>query len=197
MNIFTTIRTGETATWADDAYEDNQGNLFSSPAFSLTYVFAGPIATPVTLTGATAPGGGWTTTLSASVSAGLIPGLYFFQAWVSNSSQKILVGEGEFTVEQNLSLLTGTYDGRSVAEKALLAAQAALSTFNSTNGRVKEYSIAGRHMVFQDSNSLLDEIAYWTAVVTSEATANSIKNGQGNPRRTFARFGPGAQDYPW
>ena len=70
MNIFSTLISGDSATWNDGAFSDAQGKRYDS-SYTLQYSLRGPVA--LTLT-AVANGLGWTTTLTPTQSATLTPG---------------------------------------------------------------------------------------------------------------------------
>lgn len=187
MNIFGTLPQGDSAVWLDDPVTDSQGVLYTSAGYALSYILAGPVAAPVTLI-AVANATGWKTTLTPTVSATLPAGTYWWSAVLTAAGVRVTAGSGELTITQNLATITGTYDGRSAAERALADAEAALATFRSSQGRVKAYSIGSRHMQFQDDQQILAVISYWRAKVVSEGAASKIAQGLGNPRNLFTRF---------
>lgn len=62
----------------------------------------------------------------------------------------------------------GSYDGRTMAERALEDCQNALAKFNSSGGRVQSYSIAGRSMTFTSITELMKLLEYWKSQVRLE-----------------------------
>ncbi|MBK9704785.1 MAG: hypothetical protein IPO75_15825 [Betaproteobacteria bacterium] len=90
------------------------------------------------------------------------------------------------TLLPNLALATA-YDGRSVAEKALDDANAALASFQSSGGRVKRYSIGGREMEFDNGGDILKLVSYWRIEVKRERARTAIAKGMADPRRIYLR----------
>ena len=81
-----------------------------------------------------------------------------------------------------------TDDSRSLAERALADAEAALADFRVNNGMKKKYAIGSRSIEFADSAGIIAEIQYWRQRVELEKVNASIAGGRGNPRRRYARF---------
>jgi hypothetical protein len=162
---------------------DVEGNTLDSTGYTLAYQIAGPIATVIALT-ATASGTGWTTTLDATNSAKLVEGKFWWQAVLTATNFRLVVGSGELTVLPDLAALTAQYDGRTVAETALADAEAAYSNFVMSGGLVKDYTIGNRRMQFQTASELKDCVEYWRSRVMRERSA---ANG-GKGRRLLARF---------
>lgn len=178
---------GDSRTWHDDPVTDNNGRVLTSGSYTLTYYIAGlGLATPLALTAAS-DGPGWKTTITTAQSAVLPFGNYSWKASVAGSGERITVGEGELIIEQDFST-AANYDGRSVAEKALADAEAALATFRSTHGRTKKYTIGMRTMEFDTAGDILTEISFWRMRVANENAGNQIAQGLGNPRKMFVRF---------
>ena len=169
------ILQGDSATWIDRPYTDVNGTLYDAGSYTLKYTLAGPIAAPLTLTATNAgsmnSSNSWATTLTASQSASLVAGLYSYAAQAFAPGVRVTLAVGDFTVLQDLVTAGGNYDPRTKAEIALADAETALATFQKSGGRLKEYTIGGRHMVNQDDASLLKIIAYWRSRVISEKTA--------------------------
>jgi len=187
MNIFSSLPKGDSAYWHDEPVSDSQGKSYDSGAYALAYILAGPIATPLTLT-AVADGNGWKTTLTATDSASLVPGKYWWQAVLTRTGERVSAGQGELTITANLGAVTGTFDGRSIAEKALADAETALASFQASGGKIKRYTIGSRTMEFHALAELLQVISYWRARVLGEQGASQIAQGLGNPRKLFVRF---------
>lgn len=188
MNIFTQIVQGDSISWSDDPIALPDGRQADAAGgWLLKYALRGPVGLDLT---AVADGVSWKTTLTAVASATLTPGAYFWAAVVTSGSERITVGNGQFLVTPDLSTLStgSTYDGRSKAQIALEACEAAMATFNATGGKVKRYEIAGRTMEFQTIADLMTLHSFWKAKVMSEGAAQAIANGQGNPRNLCVRF---------
>ena len=184
MNIPPTITVNDTPSWTDDPVVLN-GVRYDSGRYALAYEIRGPVS--LTLTAAV-NGQGWKTVLGAVQSATLAAGQYWWQAVVTRTGERITVSKGELTVEPDLAATASVYDGRTIAEKALADAEAALASFRSSNGKVKRYTIGSRSMEFATIAELLQVVNYWRVRVMNESTRKSIANGHGNPRNLLTRF---------
>ncbi|MDR3414209.1 MAG: hypothetical protein P4L87_25155 [Formivibrio sp.] len=178
MRIFSKLLQGDSAFWIDDALIDGNNRDLTSDLYTLSYVIAGPIAQPLTLT-ADPDGGGWKTTLTTTASAALVPGRYWWQAVLTSATERITVDSGELEIKQNIALAGASFDGRTPAEKALSDAEAALSQYKASGGRIKSYTIGTRTMTFEDGSAILAQISYWKIKVRTE---------QGRSRNLLARF---------
>ena len=187
MNIFPSLLQGDSTYWYDEPYSDANGKIYNSNNYALTYVLAGPIATPLVLT-AGQNGTGWLTSITPVQSGSLGVGQYWWQAVLTATNERVTIGEGELEILVNLANAGANYDGRSQAEKALSDAEAALSTFQNTGGKIKKYTIGSRHMEFQTIVDLMLIVNYWKMAVDSERAASQIAQGLGNPKKLFVRF---------
>jgi len=165
-----TFRQNETPSWRDSAWSDENGILYPSPTYALAYVFAGPSTGPVTLTGV-ANSAGWITSLDAANSAKLFPGTYWWQAVLTGTGVRRVIGEGQISVETDYAMVgvSAHYDGRTTAEKALDAWEQALSAL--TTGSTKSYAIADRQMTYHDLSEIQKTVDYWRGRVTQERSA--------------------------
>jgi hypothetical protein len=186
LNIFGTIQQGDSATWNDEQVTLADGVNYNSTAFTLKYELRGP-GNPLTLTAA-ANGSGWTTTMTTAQSEGLTPGKWWWAAFYSATGIRTTAGQGEFTSTPDIGAAAGVFDGSTAAEIALKAAEAALASFTSSNGKIKKYTIGSRSMEFATVPEILQVISYWKARVATEQSAKSIAQGLGDPRRLFVRF---------
>lgn len=185
MKIPARFTQGDSAYWDDVPAVDANGRRLDSAAYSLKYLLRGAAVLDIT---AAAQGTGWRTTLTAASSAGLVPGEYSWTAQVSAGAERITVGNGRITITPDLTAKGVNYDARTPAELALSQAEAALSSFKSSQGIIKKYQIGTRTMEFATIGELLQVISYWKSKVQNEKTAASIANGLGNPRNLFVRF---------
>lgn len=170
------FKQGDSATWKDNTLVDAQGNSYDSANYTLKYVLAGPVA-PQTFT-AIASGISWQTTITAAQSATLIYGKYWWQAQLfgfdaSSNPTRITIAEGQLTVEIDFASIAQSYDGRTVAQRALSEAEAAYSTFSTSGGVVKSYRIGMREMTFQNLLEVKQQVDYWRARVVNEKSAAS------------------------
>lgn len=185
MNIFTALPAGDSATWTDDPVTLPDGRALDATIWTLTYYLRGPASLDLV---ATTLGNGWSTTLTALASAELAAGTYAWTAIVTSGLERITVGAGQLVLSPDITQQGGSYDPRSLAQRALEACEAAMATFNATGGKVKKYEIAGRTMEFQTIADLLTLHSFWKAKVMAELSASSIASGLGNPRNLFTRF---------
>lgn len=185
MNIFGELQQGDSAIW-DDVSAVMNDVVYTSAGYTLKYELRGPGA-PLTLT-ATPKGSGWTTTLTTAQSAALTPGKWWWSAFFSATGVRVTAGQGEFTVTPDISAAVGVFDGSTIAETALKAAESALASFTSSNGKIKKYTIGSRSMEFATVPEILEVISYWKARVFTEQSAKSVAQGLGDPRRIFVRF---------
>lgn len=185
MNIFTTLPSGDSATWQDDPVNLPDGRTADATSWTLSYYLRGPSSLDIT---AVASGLGWTSTLGMLASAALGAGKYGWTAIITNGSERITVGSGQATITPDMTQQGGAFDPRSTAQVALEACEAAMATFNATGGKVKKYEIAGRTMEFQTIGDLMTLHSFWKARVLNEGNKQSIANGLGNPRNLFTRF---------
>lgn len=189
MNIFSILTQGDSASWPDDPWTLFDGTVADSDAWTLAYALRGPVKLDLAAVTQTDGAPGWQTTLTTTASATLTPGLYTWSAAISQTGQRITIGNGQLTITPDLSAVTSApYDGRSQAQIALANCEVALATFNATGGKVKRYEIAGRTMEFQTLADLMQVHSFWQAKVLTEGTPNALANGQGNPRNLYVRF---------
>src|SRR5262249_5660295 len=119
----TSITIGATAQWRKTI-----PNYLPADGWVLTYAFRGPGA-GLDLNGGqiAVDGDGWIVTISATASATLAAGIYYWQAWLAKGTEKVLADEGRTQVDPNLSTISGVYDGRSEVKKTLDAIRAAIA----------------------------------------------------------------------
>lgn len=182
VNIPKLIEQGDTVTWVDQPFTDDQSVLYNAAGFTLTYTLAG-VTAPLNVVAA-AQGVGWLTTLTASQTGALTPGQYWWQATLSGGGVVVTVARGDLRVVANLANQSAGYSGLSTNEQNLKAAEAQLAAVSST----ESYRIGDREMRYRMTKDIQDTIAYWNAKVINEKTANSIAQNQGNPRKLYARF---------
>ena len=188
MRIPPTIRAGDTVAWRDDAAADALGNAITSSTWTLTYYLRANIASAGATVVGTAYGYGWETTLSATTTASLSAGTWYWQAIASRSTEKVTLGAGQLTVLQALSYTgtPGAVDGRSQSRQDLEAVQAAIRALISSGS--KAYTIGNRQLTKLDLPSLIERESYLKGLVAREEAAERVANGLGDPRNLFVRF---------
>jgi hypothetical protein len=183
MNIFSTLTSGDSATWNDDSFADAQGKVYDS-SYTLKYSLRGAVALVLT---AVANGSGWTTTLTPTQSATLTPGTYWWSATLTKTGERVTASSGEVTITPDVSAGTAIYDGRTQAEKDLAAVQTAISA-RVSGGAVLDYTIGSRTLKREPMVELLKMRSSLLITVRNEQRAKSIINGMGDPTTSYVRF---------
>jgi len=184
-----TIRAGDTVTWRDVASADAIGTQISSVNWKLSYFLRSATAGAGLTVASTAYGTGWTTTISAAASAGLTPGVLYFQARTTFESDvhTLWTGSTKVLPALNYSGTPSAFDGRTQSQIDLEAVQAAIRALVS-GGSVKKYTIGTRSMEKFTLAELMELEARLKARVQRELAAELVANGLGNPRNLFVRF---------
>lgn len=181
------IQQGDSPSWIDEPFYDIEGTVYNADGYTLTYYITGPTS-PANVV-ATAQAAGWSSALTAQQTSGFTPGTYWWQAKLTAANITLTIARGELTVLADLATKGAGYDGRSPNEIRLGQIETALAALTGANGAaVKSYRIGEREMTYQDIPALQTEHARLTRVVLNERTTNSIAQGQGNPRKLYARF---------
>lgn len=192
MNIPPIIAAGDSPSWDDHSFFDNERNSISSANYTLKYSFRGAVGgCDVT---ATSRGSGWTASLSAvqtaAMNAGAIAILMFWQAYATGTAGRLLAGEGRLQVKPNLATLdvSMAFDGTSPAEKILAAIETEIAGRLAGNATI-EYTIGTRSLKKEPMANLLSLRQTYKLIVLRERRRDNIKNGLGNPSRVGVRFG--------
>lgn len=137
-----------------------QGSI-SGNVLTIVSGLTGTVLPDAGLAGAGIPAG--VTIVSGSGTSWIISetlGTIATEAMATNLANRIVAGEGEMLVEQDLSSLTGVADLRSTMEIGLANCEAALLVFQTSGGRIREYTIGQRRMVFQNDEEIR-KLADW------------------------------------
>ena len=189
-NIPATIRAGDTVTWRDDAAADGLGNAVTSGSWSQSYFLRSATAGAGLTVASTSYGSGWETTISATSSAALAAGSWYWQARATSGANALTLGSGSLTIlaALNYTGAPGAFDGRSQARQDLDAVQAAIRSMIS-GGAVKRYTIGSRQLEKISLAELIELENRLKAEVAKEEAAQRMANGLGDPRNLFVRFG--------
>lgn len=122
---------------------------------------------------------------SAATTAAWAAGTYSWASWVEKAGEKYEVDSGTLQILPNPSSAT-TLDLRTVAQKALDDAKAALAAWTPTTRR---YQIGGRMMEFHTAADILPVVDYWKTEVAREEAASRKAKGLPDKRRVFLRLG--------
>ena len=181
----TQITQGETVTWRKTL-------LAFSPAsgWQLSYSFRGPgagldLAEPANIT---VDGDDWIVTLSASQTAALAPGLFYWQAKITNAGESYYIDEGRTQVDQSLANLPvdQPYDGRSEVKQTLDAIRAAIAG-RATQAQLRR-SIAGTMIEFLSITELLAAETRWSQLYNQEVRQARAQAGEPFMATIHTRF---------
>lgn len=184
MNIVPYLQSGDSAAWTDQA-QILGGQRYDSTSYALTYSLRGPSALDLD---AAQSGSGWLTTLTTTQSAALLPGPYRWAAYLTATDIRVTAGQGDMTVGQNLQTLPAGQSALTFYEQALADTESALAAYAQAGGQPIEWQVGQNRYRFNALPEIQSLAAYWRSCVLSEKTNASIGQGQGNPRKLFARF---------
>jgi hypothetical protein len=185
LNIPGVATAGDTITWIDSEAFDFQGNFYSPGVYTLNYALRGPSALDAI---AANVGGQWTTTITPTESAALAPGQYYWLAYVTDvNGDRFTVGNGQITIQVDLTQAIAGYDGRSQAKQIIDAIDAEILA-RTTGGSAVEYSIAGRTLRKESLQALQLIRAEWDGVYVKQVRAQRMAQGLGDPTARFVQF---------
>ena len=189
MNIPSEMRAGFTYKWREPSQVDPFGDaLQSTDSWAMKFYIRTNSSSGLTTTGSTY-GTGWEFTLTASETAPLTKGDYFWQFEVSKGSDKYSVGTGSLLIQQSLAY-TGSVSSiqeKSQVEQDLDGVQSAIRTLVS-GGVVKEYSIGGRSLKKYELSDLMALESRLKYQLKRAQRSQLIANGLGNPSSMYVRF---------
>lgn len=181
------LTAGDSASWTDASFVCADGITRDASKYALSYELRGAGA-PLTLA-AVAQGTGWKTSLTPAQSSGLTTGVWFWVAILTAANERITAARGEISIAQDLAAVTSqTFDGRSIAERALSDAELALANLTASGKKTKKYTIGTRNAEYYTAAELITAISFWKIKVANERAAKSISDGLGNPRNLLTRF---------
>ena len=178
----TSFMAGDTIQWkiAPSLYPTSEG-------WACTYQFRGPSTQTIT---ATVSNSVYNLSLSATLSAALVPGEYWLFGFVSLAGEQHKFYEGRVTVYANQRTLTGAYDGRTHAEKTLAAIEAAIE--GNASREEKMYLVrtgdGERRIEFCDKMELIKMRGFYVQLVQQEKAALRISQGLGSGNKILTRF---------
>jgi hypothetical protein len=136
---------------------------------------------------ATASGDDFVVALDAAATENWAAGAYTWWQRVEKAGEKYTLGQGQLTVRPNPATLTGGFDGRSEAVKALEEAKAARASWITSGGRIASYQIAGRTMTYKSAIEIDREIRFWEGEVARHQQAERIAAGLPTGGRFYVR----------
>jgi hypothetical protein len=181
MIIIPNFSQGDSVTWETTLLE-----LYSD-GFTLSWAIRGESLLTVEATQTTTPSTSFSTSITSTQSANLVPGLYRWVAAVSKEDQRITLANGQLRVGVDLFTTVDPIDGRTSTEKMLDQVNAAISEIIN-NGAVASYKIKEREFTKQD----LGELIVWRdklrIEVKREQSLTKIQQGLPDTRIIHARF---------
>lgn len=172
------VTAGDTIQWTKEIPDYPPGQ------YTLKYVFRGPSNFEVT---AATSGTLHLVTITAAVSAGFVPGDYFWQSYAESGSTRFTQARGRLTILENLAAVTDEgFDGRSQARKILEAIRAVI--LKKASRVQEEYEVDGvRVKDIPPEQLIVLEIRY-SSIVQSEESQESIDIGRPSRRKINFRF---------
>jgi len=141
--------------------------------WSISYRLVGPQA--ISLVATEEPSGIFTVSVSSSISAGYLPGLYSWSAIASLGTERVTLATGKLTVLPNPAAAAAG-DQRSHARKVLEAIEAVLER-RATEDHLS-YTIAGRSLSKIPHAELFDLRQKYRALVIAEERAERLAQGR-------------------
>lgn len=176
------LRAGLTASWSRSFPNYPAGQ------WTLNYYLRGLTGQVINLTGTAGTDLSHQINVPPATTASWQAGDYYYEAQVTDGTNKYLVEQGKITILTDLSAVVGSYDGRSSAKIIFDALEAAISGMASA--QVLSTSINGKSV---QRMSLAEKIAArdrYAQIVKAEDNAQRLKDGLPSKRDIRARFTP-------
>lgn len=169
---------GDTVKWTKSLpdYPASQG-------WALSYTFINSTG-KFTATGS-ANGTAFDVTISATTTAAVSAGDYYFEGYASKAGERFRVDCGTVTVAPNITS-AATFDGRSHARKVLDAIEAVIEGRASTDQQ--EYTIGNRSLKRTPIADLIVLADKYRAMVNAEDNAAALAAGRGAKNRILVRL---------
>jgi hypothetical protein len=181
MSLQNSIFQGETLN-----YSATLNGYSASEGWSLRLVLNPRAGGAVITLNTSADGDNHVLQVTAAVTATWAVGDYGYQLYAIKGAEVYFQREGQFKVRAGLIGSSGGIDTRSLAQKALDDANAALAAWSPTTRR---YKINGREMEFNSPAEIITIISHWTVAVQREQAGAAIAAGRPNPRKMQVRLG--------
>ena len=180
------INAGSTVKWRDEATTVPFDQQVTSTDWTLTYYLRSAEAGALTVV-SSAYNSGFETTISASASAELGEGIWFYEAIATKGLEKHSLSTGKITVKQTLSYTgtAGKIDFRTPNQIERDNIQAALSKFNDGT---QEYSIGNRTYKRVDMDKLRTRLFDLIPICLREEKAEKLKQGLGTGLKLNVRL---------
>ena len=190
LKIPNQIIAGDTTTWNDAGLRGldpatGETTNYTNDKFTLTWAIRGTVALNLT---AVPNNSGYRTTITSAESATLTPGLYFWQAFVTDAdNNRVTICSGQLNVISNLATGEEAFDGRSEVQQMFDAVTAVIKS-RLEGGAVLRYQIKGRDLWREPMPDLIKLRDRLKVELAREKAAGDICQGLGDPRRLFVRF---------
>ena len=174
---------GDTIQWTREFPEHK-----SADGWVLTYAFRGEKGDGKLDLTAVPEQAGYLTTITAAQSGLMRPGVWKWEAYVTNAGVRNRVGKGSTTVTPNLAVTDFSQDLRTTAKKNYDNAMEALANFRLG----KTVSLNGRVYTQHDVDDLIKYVDYCTNQWKLEEAANVTgpDHPAGDPRKIYVRLMP-------
>lgn len=121
------------------------------------------------------------------------PGGYAFVAQVDDGTGIVHeVASGWITVKPRVDTAS-PLEMRSRAARIVEDLEAALEAYSAAAGQdaslVQSYQIGDRAQTFRSTAEIIEQLEYWRGRLAQERAADAMREGLGNPRNVYVRFG--------
>jgi hypothetical protein len=182
MNEPQKFSAGDTITWTESL-----ADYPASAGWTLKYRFSGPGQIDLT---SVADGDNHKITIAKAASAEYGAGMYQWQSYVENMSERHTINFGMSAILADLTQVASDaeYDARSHVRKVFDAIKAAIES-RATKSQ-SEIVIAGRSIKYLSPGELIKWYHHYESLVKSEENAELIRKGLKAPNKILTRFDP-------
>jgi hypothetical protein len=173
------ITAGDSTTWTRTFTDYTATDEW---ALSYSFVQAGKPSLTIATTGS---GATFTAALTTANTTLLDSGLWYWQAFLTKTTQRVTAGTGRLTVQVNLATAGPDFDPRSFAKKALDAIESACLAGIRED---IEISIDGMVLRFRTFEEMLKARSQYLAIYNAELDAERLANGKGSRKKVLTRF---------
>ncbi len=171
---------GDTVKWTKYL-----SDYLPSDGWTLKYIFVSDAAQE-TVTGTDNGDGSHLLTIAAATSAGYAAGIQYWQAYVTDGTDRYKVAEGRVEVKPDFESQTNGYDARSHIKKVLDALEATI--LGKASKDQMSYSIAGRSLDRMEPGELIKWHNHYQILYKQELQAEGMANGDAPANKGQVRF---------
>lgn len=165
----TEVRAGDTIKWTRLLSD------YPPSTWTLTYALRGP-AGEINIAASDNGDGSHLVNEASGTTAGWEPGRYNWTAKITDGTTVTTVGQGILTVLEDLSSISGAYDGRTFAKKMADALEAVLEGRAARSDA--RYTLPdGRSLQHMTHTEIREEWIFWHGRVVQEERAAGIRPG--------------------